>query len=80
MEAVEPIDGGFETELPARDLKLLNEIGGASEHDPPPVLDEGEADGRGEMTLPAAGRAEQKQVRSLLEPAVAGGDRHHLRL
>ena len=32
------------------------------------------------MALAAARRAEQKQVRSLLEPAIAGGDGHHLRL
>ena len=55
MEAIEPVDGGFETEFTARDLELLDEVGGAGEHDPPAVLDESKADGRGEMALAATG-------------------------
>ena len=70
----------LEAEFAPRDLELLDEIGGAGEEHPPAILDEGEADGRGEMALSAAGRAEQEQVGALLEPAVAGGDRHHLGL
>ncbi len=58
VEAIESVDGGFETEFAARDLKLLDEIGGASEENPPTVLDKGEADCRGEMALSATGRAE----------------------
>ena len=34
VEAIEPVDGGFEAEFAARDLKLLDEIGGAGEHAP----------------------------------------------
>ena len=71
MVFVELGDGGFERELAARDLELLDEIGGAGEQHAPAVLDQGEADGRGEMAFAAARRAEQDQVGALLEPAVA---------
>ena len=80
VEAVEPVDGGFEGELAAGDLELLDEVGGAGEEDAPAVLDEGEADGRGQVALSAAGRPEEEQVGALGEPGVAGGDRHDLRL
>ena len=70
----------LERELAPGDLQLLDEIGGAGEQHAPAVLDEGEADGSGEMALAAAGRAEQQQVGAFLEPAVAGGERHHLGL
>ncbi len=73
-------DGGFEVEFAARDLQLLDEIGGAGEEDAPAILDEGEADGRGEMALAAAGRPEQEQVGAFVEPGVAGGDGHDLGL
>ena len=56
VEAIEPVDGGLEGELATRDLKLLNEIGGAGEEDAPSILDQGEADGGGEMAFAAAGR------------------------
>ena len=70
----------LEREFAAGDLQLLDEVGGAGEEHAPAVLDEGEADGRSEMALAAAGRAEQEQVGALLEPAVAGGERHDLGL
>ena len=44
------------------------------------VLDQGEADGGGEMALAAAGWAEQEQVGAFGQPAVAGGDGHDLGL
>ena len=68
MEVVELVDGGFEGEFAARDLQLLDEVGGAGEQHAPAVLDEGQADGRREMALAAAGRAEQEQVGALLQP------------
>ena len=80
IEAIEPIDGGLEIELATRHLELLDEIGGAGEEHAPSVLDQGEADGGREMALSAAGRAEQEQIGALAQPAVAGGERGHLRL
>jgi hypothetical protein len=50
-----------EAELPARDLRLLNEIRGARKHEPPSVL-ESEADGQGELALPAAWRPNIRSV------------------
>ena len=70
----------FERQVAAGLLQLLNEIGGAGEEDPVSVLDESKTDGRGKMALAGAGRAEQKQVGSLFEPAVAGDDGHDLGL
>jgi hypothetical protein len=40
------------------------------------VLDEGPAEGGRSVALAAAGWAEQQQVGTLLEPGVAGGERH----
>ena len=39
VEAIEPVDGGFEGEFAARDLQPLDEIGGAGEQDTPAILD-----------------------------------------
>jgi hypothetical protein len=71
MEAVEPVDGGFEA-------KFLDEVGCAGEEHAPAVLDKSEADGGRQMALAAAGRAEEEQIGALLEPGVAGGNRHDL--
>ena len=38
---VELGDGGFECEIAARDLKLLNQVGGSGEQDAPAVFDQG---------------------------------------
>ena len=78
VEAVEPIDGGFECEFTAGDLEFLDEVGGPGEEDFPAVLDEREADGRCEVALAAARGAEEEQVRPCGEPGVAGRDRHDL--
>ena len=81
VEAVEPVDGGFEVEFAARDLELLDEVGGAGEQDAcQPFSIEGEADGCSEMALSAAGRPEQQQIGAFVEPGVAGGDGHDLGL
>src|SRR3954451_7731040 len=76
VEAVEPVEGGFEGELAAGDLELLDEIGGPREEDLPAVLDEREADGRGQVALSSARRPEEEQVGARGEPGVAGSDRH----
>ena len=80
MVLVEPVDGGLERELAARDLEPLDEVGGAHEEDAPAVLDEAAAGGGGEVALAAAGGPEQPQVRAALEPAVAGDEGHDLGL
>lgn len=78
IELVELGDGGFELEFTTRHLEFLNEFRRAHEQYPPAVLDQREADCGGEMALAATRRAEQQDVRSLGEPAIAGGDRHDL--
>ena len=70
----------FERQFAARDLQPLDEIAGAHEQHAPAVLDESEPEGCRKMALAAAGRAEQQDIGALFEPAVAGGERHHLRL
>ena len=72
--------GGLERELAAGDLEALDEVGGAGEEHAPAVLDQAEADSGSQMALAAAGRAEHEQVVALLEPAVAGDERHDLGL
>src|SRR3954451_9788248 len=61
VEAVEAVEGGFEGELAAGDLELLDEIGGPREEDLPAVLDQREADGRGQVAL-ARPRANQRHT------------------
>src|SRR5512132_3018623 len=73
VEALEPVDGGLEGEFAAGDLELLDEVGGPGEQDPRSVVNQGEADGCGEMAFSAAGWAEEEQVGALanqLSPAV----------
>src|SRR3954447_19578181 len=80
VEAIKAVDGGLEVKLAASQLELLHEIGGAGEEDAPSVLDEGQADSCRQVALAAAGRPEQEQIGALAQPAVTGGERHHLRL
>jgi hypothetical protein len=77
---VELGDSGFQGELAPSDLELLDQIGGAGKEHAPAVLDEPEADGGGEMRFPTARGTKHEQVVALLEPAVAGDERHDLRL
>src|SRR6185437_9562822 len=77
---VELGDGRLESKLAPGDLKLLHEVGGAREEHAPTVLDQSEAKGCRQVTLSAARRAEDDEIGALLEPAVAGGKRHELRL
>jgi hypothetical protein len=70
----------FEGELATRDLQALDEIAGAHEQYAPSALDEREPDGCRKMALASAGRAEQQEIGALFEPAIACGERHHLRL
>ena len=62
------------------DLEFLDNIGGAGEENPPAVFDQGETEGGREMAFAAAGWSEQDEVGSLIEPDVAGGEGHDLRL
>ena len=73
-------DGRLEREFATRDLQLLDEIGGAGEQHPPAFLDQRQADRRGQVRFAAAGWAEQDQVGTVLEPAIAGAQRRDLRL
>ena len=53
---VELGDRGFEGEIAARDLKLLNQVGGSGEQDTPAALDQGQAEPRRKMRFPSARR------------------------
>ena len=70
----------FKREFAACDLQALDEIAGAHEQHAPSILDEREADGGCQVALAAAGWAEQQKIGALLEPTVACGQGHHLRL
>jgi hypothetical protein len=52
----------------------------ADEQHAPAVLDEGKTERCRKMRLASAGRAKQHDIGTLIEPAVAGGKRHDLRL
>ncbi len=43
VEAVEPVNCGFEVEFAARDLELLHQIGSPGEENLPAILDQGQA-------------------------------------
>src|SRR5438034_2685503 len=56
MEAVEPVDGGFEAKFAAGDLKLLTEAGVGGEETEQPVLETSRADGGRRWAFAAPGR------------------------
>jgi hypothetical protein len=56
----------------------LHEIGGAGEHHAPSILDQGKPERSRQMALAAAGRPEEQDVGTLLQPSIAGRQRHHL--
>ncbi len=72
MESVESGERGLEGEFLPCALQLLGEIGGSCEEDAVSVVDEGEADGGGEMGFAGAGRAEGEAIDALFEPTVSG--------
>lgn|GEM_PF-3888778 len=39
MEAIEPVDGALDREFAARELELLNQVGGTGEHYAPAIFD-----------------------------------------
>jgi hypothetical protein len=55
----------------ARDLQALDEIARAHEQHAPSILDERESDGCRQMAFASAGRAEQQEIGTLFEPAIA---------
>jgi hypothetical protein len=80
MVFVELGDRGFESEFATRELKPLDEIGGAGEEDAPPIFDEGEANGCRQVALTPAWRSEEDEIVAFFEPSVACADRHDLGL
>ena len=80
MVLVELGDGGFEPQLPASHLEPLDEVGRAHEQHAPAVLNESQTERCRKMALAHAGRAKEQDIGTLIKPAVAGGERHALRL
>src|SRR5206468_6501174 len=78
--AVELGDRAFEWQFATSGLELLHEISGASKQHAPSTLDQSEPERCRQMALAAARRAEQQDVGTLLQPGIAGRQRHHLRL
>ena len=73
VELVEYCDGAFECEVDARQLQLLDQIGGSGEEGSVSALDESQSDGGGKMAFPDTARAEQQDIGTLssqLSPAV----------
>ena len=63
-----------------RALQALGQVGSAGEQHPVAVLDERQAEGGGKMALADAGWADEDHVGAFVEPAVAGTERHEVRL
>ena len=72
---VEFPDGGFERQFAPSDLQPLDEVGGARVEDTEAVLDKRQADRGRQMALAATRIADEYQVGTLVEPAVAGDQR-----
>ena len=66
---VEARDGGLESKFAASDLQFLDQIGGSGEEHAPAILDEAKADGGSQMGFAAAGRSEQDQLGTGLQPS-----------
>jgi len=80
MIFVEFGDCCFEHEIAARDLEFLYEVGGSGEQHAPALFDQGNAERRRQMRFASARRTKAQEIGALFEPAVAGGERLHLRL
>src|ERR1700679_2974052 len=80
METIEPVYGGLKAEFAECDLKFLHQVGGSGEQHAPAVFHQRQADGGGEMRLPAAGSTDQNQIGALVDPTVTSADRHYMRL
>lgn len=70
----------LELEVAAGGLKPLHEVGGAGEQHAPTALDQCQAESCRKMRLSGARRAEHDQVGAFVQPAVASGECHDLRL
>jgi short subunit dehydrogenase-like uncharacterized protein len=73
-------DGTFQRQLAPCNLEPLHEIGGASKHHAPAVLDQCETERCRQMALAAARWTKEQDVGALAQPRVAGRERHHLGL
>src|SRR5262249_34210772 len=80
MELVELGNGRFQAELAVRYLQLLDELPGANEQHTPSLLEERMPEPGREVRLSGAVPAKKKYVTALLEPSIARGERHDLRL
>jgi hypothetical protein len=74
VEAFEPVDGGLSATATSG-LQLLNQIGGAGEQNAKAIFHQQQADGGGEMRLPAILSADQQKIGAFADPAVAGAKR-----
>jgi hypothetical protein len=63
-----------------RSIRQGKEHNAAWEQHAPAVLDESQTERCRKMALAPAGRAEEQDIGTLIEPAIAGGERHDLRL
>jgi len=61
-------------EIAPSGLQMLDEVGGAAEEDGVAMVDEGMADGGGEVGLADAAGTEQQDVAAVADPAIAALD------
>ncbi len=80
VELVELLDRRRQCELLAGNLELLNEIGGSGEENPEAVFDQSIAESGAQVRLSRAGRPEAQDVGALLQPGIAGSQRHDVGL
>src|ERR1700730_9821696 len=80
MELVELGDGCFQAQLAVGHLQLLDELSGANEQYTPSLLEESMPEAGREVRLSRAVPAKKQDVTALLNPSIARGERHDLRL
>ena len=80
VELVELGQSGGKRELAAGDLQPLDEVDRSAEQDAVAVVDQGKAEGRGDVRLADPRRAEDQDVGTLLKPGIPGGERQDVRL
>jgi hypothetical protein len=71
VEAIQPGNFGWQAHFSARHLQALYEVAGAREVNTVAAVDQAVADRAHQLAFADAGRSEQKQVGTLLDPAVA---------
>ena len=80
VELVQLVEGGSETEVATRGLEALDHVGGPREQHPVAVIDQGAAEGGGDVAFAGAAGAKSEDGGTGPDPMVTAGQSQDMRL